>query len=65
MVLDGEAGIPRSALQLIERHRVTTTHMVPTQFHRLLLLPEEVRAALRRLVAHATFCTPPPPAPSR
>jgi long-chain acyl-CoA synthetase len=35
---------PEKALQLIERHRVTTTHMVPTQFHRLLLLPEEVRA---------------------
>jgi long-chain acyl-CoA synthetase len=31
------------ALALIERHRVTATHMVPTQFHRLLLLPEEVR----------------------
>jgi long-chain acyl-CoA synthetase len=34
---------PERALELIERHRVTTTHMVPTQFHRLLLLPEEVR----------------------
>ncbi len=34
---------PEVALQLIERHRVTTTHMVPTQFHRLLLLDESVR----------------------
>src|SRR5262249_26119055 len=31
-------------LKLIEAHRVTTSHMVPTQFHRLLALPEDVRA---------------------
>jgi long-chain acyl-CoA synthetase len=31
------------ALQLIERHRVTHTHMVPTMFHRLLSLPWAVR----------------------
>ena len=31
-------------LRLIDRYRVTTSHMVPTQFHRLLRLPEEVRA---------------------
>ena len=31
------------ALRLIEKHRVTHTHMVPTMFHRLLRLPEEVR----------------------
>ncbi|MBC6456849.1 acyl-CoA synthetase [Actinomadura sp. HBU206391] len=30
-------------LRLIERHRVTNTHMVPTHFKRLLSLPEEVR----------------------
>jgi long-chain acyl-CoA synthetase len=35
---------PEGTLQLIERHRVTTTHMVPTQFHRLLALPEEVKS---------------------
>jgi long-chain acyl-CoA synthetase len=35
---------PESMLELIDRHRVTHTHMVPTQFHRLLALPEEVRA---------------------
>ena len=28
------------ALQLIERHRVTDVHMVPTQLHRLMQLPE-------------------------
>ena len=35
---------PERALQLIEKHAVTTSHMVPTQFHRLLMLPEEVRS---------------------
>ena len=30
-------------LQLIERHRVTHTHMVPTMFHRLLSLQPEIR----------------------
>ena len=33
------------ALRLIEEHRITHTHMVPTMFHRLLQLPEDVRAA--------------------
>jgi long-chain acyl-CoA synthetase len=31
------------ALRLVERHRVTHTHMVPTMFSRLLRLPELVR----------------------
>jgi long-chain acyl-CoA synthetase len=35
---------PEVALRRIETHRVTTTHMVPTQFHRLLLLPEVTRS---------------------
>ena len=30
-------------LRLIERHRITHTHMVPTMFHRLLSLPPEVK----------------------
>lgn len=34
---------PERMLALVERHRVTHTHMVPTQFHRLLALPAEVR----------------------
>ena len=34
---------PEDTLRLIERYGVTTSHMVPTQFHRLLALPEEVR----------------------
>jgi long-chain acyl-CoA synthetase len=31
------------ALRLIERYRITHTHMVPTMFHRLLRLPEATR----------------------
>jgi long-chain acyl-CoA synthetase len=31
-------------LRLVERHRVTSTHLVPTMFHRLLRLPGDVRA---------------------
>jgi long-chain acyl-CoA synthetase len=34
---------PEDALRLIEKHKVTTTHMVPTQFHRLLQLPDETK----------------------
>ncbi|HZN13547.1 MAG TPA: AMP-binding protein [Acidimicrobiales bacterium] len=30
-------------LRLIERHRVTHSHMVPTMFHRLVTLPDDVR----------------------
>ena len=32
-----------TALNLIEQHRITHTHMVPTMFHRLLRLPEAIR----------------------
>jgi len=49
-------------LALIERWRVTTTQMVPTQFHRLLQLPAEVRArydhASLRQVLHAAAPCP-------
>jgi len=52
---------PEDALRLIERHRVTTSHMVPTQLHRLLALPPEVRArydvsSLRHMVHAAAPC---------
>jgi long-chain acyl-CoA synthetase len=30
-------------LYLIDKYKVTTSHMVPTQFHRLLQLPNEIR----------------------
>lgn len=34
---------PEEMLRLIEAHACTHTHMVPTQFHRLLALPDEVK----------------------
>ncbi len=52
---------PESALAAIARYRVTTSHMVPTQFHRLLALPEEVKArhdvsSLRHVIHAAAPC---------
>ncbi|MHB1710985.1 MAG: AMP-binding protein [Acidimicrobiales bacterium] len=49
------------ALQLIEYHRITHTHMVPTMFHRLLSLPEETRqrfdvSSLRYVLHGAAPC---------
>ena len=34
---------PEACLDIVQRYRTTTTHMVPTQFHRLLALPEDVK----------------------
>ncbi|MEU8888492.1 acyl-CoA synthetase [Streptomyces sp. NPDC048442] len=34
---------PQDMLRLIDSHRCTHTHMVPTQFHRLLALPDETK----------------------
>ena len=52
---------PEEMLRLIDDHNVTQTHMVPTQFNRLLGLPEEVRAkydmsSLRSMVHGAAPC---------
>jgi acyl-CoA synthetase (AMP-forming)/AMP-acid ligase II len=53
---------PEGALELIERHRVTHTQMVPTMFVRMLRLPEEQRAAADvsslRVVMHAAAPCP-------
>ncbi|MCC6641036.1 MAG: acyl-CoA synthetase [Deltaproteobacteria bacterium] len=54
---------PEETLRLIEKHRVTTSHMVPTQFHRLLALPDAVRtrhdlSSLRHVVHAAAPCPP-------
>jgi long-chain acyl-CoA synthetase len=54
---------PERALELIERYRVTITHLVPTQFVRLLGLPEELRrkydtASLRHVIHGAAPCAP-------
>jgi long-chain acyl-CoA synthetase len=54
---------PEGMLALIQAHQVTTSHMVPTQFHRLLALPEEVRAGYDctsvRCMVHAAAPCPP------
>jgi long-chain acyl-CoA synthetase len=49
------------ALRLVEQYGVTHTHMVPTMFHRLLALPDEVRAkydlsSLRYVIHGAAPC---------
>jgi long-chain acyl-CoA synthetase len=58
-----ERWTPEEMLRLIDAHRVTTSHMVPTQFHRLLALPDDVRArydvsSLRCMVHAAAPCPP-------
>jgi long-chain acyl-CoA synthetase len=52
---------PEEMLRLMAQHRVTTSHMVPTQFHRLLALPESVRnsydvSSLRHMIHAAAPC---------
>ncbi|WP_235735327.1 AMP-binding protein [Nocardioides alcanivorans] len=42
-----EGWSPEGFLERVEKQRVTGTSMVPTHFHRLLQLPEEVRANAR------------------
>jgi long-chain acyl-CoA synthetase len=49
------------ALALVERYQVTNSHMVPTQFKRMLSLPDEVRAkydlsSMRWLIHAAAPC---------
>jgi long-chain acyl-CoA synthetase len=51
-----------ASLELIERHRVTHTHMVPTMLHRLLSLPEAARrrrdlGSLKYLMHGAAPCS--------
>jgi len=48
-------------LRLVERHRVTHSHMVPTQFRRLLALPGETRtrydlSSMRAMIHGAAPC---------
>jgi long-chain acyl-CoA synthetase len=50
-------------LQLVEQHKITHMHMVPTMFVRLLRLPEEVRnkydvSSLQHVVHGAAPCPP-------
>ncbi|HUP87438.1 MAG TPA: AMP-binding protein [Acidimicrobiales bacterium] len=59
VVMDGWDA--RLALELIERHGITHTHMVPTMFHRLLAIPEDERnkrdlSKLRYVIHGAAPC---------
>jgi len=52
---------PEGTLERIDRYKVTTSHMVPTQFHRLLALPAQDREAydlgsLRSMIHSAAPC---------
>ncbi|MET7645520.1 acyl-CoA synthetase [Streptomyces sp. NPDC005426] len=52
---------PEEMLRAMDTHRCTHTHMVPTQFHRLLALPAEVRqrydvSAMRHAIHGAAPC---------
>ncbi len=53
--------LPEEMLRLIEKYRVTHSHMVPTQFNRLLKLDESVRnkydmSSLRAMIHAAAPC---------
>src|SRR5271166_385758 len=53
--------VPEEMLKLIEKYRVTSSHMVPTQFHRLLALPESTRSkydmsSLQHMIHAAAPC---------
>ena len=53
--------VPEEMLVLIEKYKVTHSHMVPTQFHRLLKLDESVRnrydlSSLRAMIHAAAPC---------
>ena len=37
---------PEDMLRAVERYKVTTMHLVPTHFHRLLRLPDPIRSAV-------------------
>jgi long-chain acyl-CoA synthetase len=49
-------------LRLVERHKVTHTHLVATMFHRMLALPDEVKArydlSSLRYIIHGAAPTP-------
>ena len=55
---------PEETLRLIDEHGVTHTHMVPTMFHRLLSLPDDVRGkydlSTLRFVLHGAAPCPVP-----
>ena len=59
-----EKWTPEGTLERIARYKVTTSHLVPTMFHRMLQLPEDVRAtydvsSLRHMIHSAAPCPVP------
>jgi long-chain acyl-CoA synthetase len=55
---------PEGTLERIDRYKVTTSHMVPTMFHRMLQLPDDERArydvsSLRHMIHSAAPCPVP------
>lgn len=62
VLMDGWSA--EETLRLVAEHRVSHTHMVPTMFHRLLALPDEVRgrydvSSLRHVMHGAAPCPVP------
>jgi long-chain acyl-CoA synthetase len=56
-----EKWTPEGMLQLVEKERVTSSHMVPTHFSRLLSLPEDVKkkydlSSLKHVIHTAAPC---------
>ena len=54
---------PELMLKMIDKYKVTTSHMVPTQFHRLLALPDAIKnkydcSSTKRMVHAAAPCPP-------
>ena len=54
---------PEGALQRIEKYGITATHMVPTMFHRLLELPDDIKSkyditSLKNVIHAAAPCPP-------
>ncbi len=52
---------PEETLRLVEKHKITHTHMVATMFHRLLALPDDIKnkydvSSLRYIVHGAAPC---------
>jgi long-chain acyl-CoA synthetase len=62
VLMDGWS--PEETLQLIDEYRISTTHLVPTMFHRLLALPDDVKSrydlSSLRLVVHGAAPCPVP-----
>jgi long-chain acyl-CoA synthetase len=62
VLMDGWSA--EETLELVERHKITHSHMVPTMFHRMLSLPQEVRdrhdvSSLRFVIHGAAPCPVP------